>query len=340
MKKTLLALIVILSFSANGQISSSMIHEGNNRTFHYYTPSTWNSSQELPLLIVLHGLTQSGAGIMSITDFNTIAEANNFIVCYPDGINNAWNANMNITVTTANDIGFLEELCTLFQDSLNTSPLKQYLTGFSNGGFMCHKMLCESSQCFAAIASVSGNMSDTVYTNCAPSHSSAILHIHGDADPVVSYTGSPSTGVSVNSTIEFWRDYLDCNISPTITNMPNPNIFDFSFPVKYVYNSCNNSSLELVKINGGGHQWPGIATAIGGLGNINMDFYSPQYIWDFLNGKTCSLTTEVHEIHVIKTKKLLRVIDIMGKETKIKPNTLQLLIFDDGSVEKVFQVEH
>jgi hypothetical protein len=45
--------------------------------------------------------------------------------------------------------------------------------------------------------------------------------------------------------------------------------------------------LELIKIANGGHQWPGISTFVGGVGNINMDIYSPQVIWDFLNGKSC-----------------------------------------------------
>jgi hypothetical protein len=43
-----------------------------------------------------------------------------------------------------------------------------------------------------------------------------------------------------------------------------------------------------VKIYGGGHQWPGINTLLGGAGTINMDFYSPQFIWDFLSTKSCA----------------------------------------------------
>ena len=91
---------------------------------------------------------------MSITDFNTIAEANNFIVCYPDGLNNSWNADMNITVSQADDIGFIEELAIFMQNDFNTDPNRQYLCGFSNGGFMSYKLACESNQCFAAIKNV------------------------------------------------------------------------------------------------------------------------------------------------------------------------------------------
>ena len=294
------------------QTTSSINHDGIDRDFVYYTPSTWNSNQQVPLLIVLHGLTQTGSGVMGITDFNDIAEANNFIVCYPDGINNSWNANMNITVSTADDLGFIEELSTHFQNTLNTDPLKQYLCGFSSGGFMSHKIACESSQCFAAIATVSGNMSDTVDMNCNPGHPTSVLHIHGTADPVVSYTGSPTTGVAVDTTIEKWRMFLACDATPITTDMPNNILLDFSYPQHIVYQNCSAGSLELIKVIGGGHQWPGIATLIGGLGNINMDFYSPQVIWEFLDGKSCPDASSIDEFDHI--------------EIEISPNPVETIL--------------
>ena len=200
---------VFLIHLISAQTSSSINHNGLSRTFVYYTPSSWNQGQELPLLILLHGLTQTGAGVMGITGFNEIAEQHNFIVCYPDGINNAWNANMNVTVSTADDKGFIETLTHYFQDNFNTDPLKQYLCGFSNGGFMSHKMACESSECFAAIATISGNMSDTTYSNCTPQFSPAILHIHGTADAIVPFNGGAATGVSVDQTMQKWANHLN-----------------------------------------------------------------------------------------------------------------------------------
>ena len=288
-----LSFVVFFLFSSVilfAQTNASIQHDGETRTFVYYTPSGWNVNQQLPVLYVLHGLTQTGAGVMNITDFNTIAEDNNFIVCYPDGMNNAFNANMNLTVSSADDLGFMEALVVYFEQNLNTDPLRRYLCGFSNGGFMSHKLACESSFCFAAIATVAGNMSDTVFANCSPNHLTSVLHIHGTGDPVVSYNGSASTGESVDAVMEKWRTYLNCDLSPNMTTMPNNNVFDLSYPEKYTYTSCGNYSLELIKIINGGHQWPGIATLVGGLGNINMDFYSPQTIWDFLANKSCPNT--------------------------------------------------
>jgi polyhydroxybutyrate depolymerase len=289
MKKLILILFLLYSSALFSQKSESINHDGQIRTYSYYLPTNWTSNQQLPLLIVLHGLTQTGAGVMNITQFNQIAEDNNFIVCYPNGLNNAWNANMNVTISTADDKGFIETLVHHFQSNFNTNPLKQYLCGFSNGGFMSHKMACESSECFAAIATISGNMSDTTFATCNPQYTPAVLHIHGTSDAIVPYNGGASTGVSVDQTMQRWTSFLNCNTTPTSFSMSNSNLTDFSSPERITYSSCA-SPLELIKITGGGHQWPGISTLVGGAGTINMDFYSPQIIWDFLSSNTCQST--------------------------------------------------
>ena len=292
--KKITFLFVLNIFTLLGQTPSSISVGGVSRSYIYYTPSSWNPSQNVPLLIVLHGLTQTGAGLMDITQFNQIAEQNGIIAVYPDGENFAWNANMNLSVSTADDMGFIEALAQEFQNNFGTDPLRQYLVGFSNGGFMSHRLACESSMCFAAIATVSGNMSDTTFMNCQPQFQPAVMHIHGTADAVVPYNGGPGTGVSVNQCIEKWRTVLNCDPIPITVNMPNTNLFDLSSPQRISYINGTNA-LELIKIEGGGHQWPGIQTLVGGAGIINMDFYSPDVIWAFLNGKSCP-SNSINEI--------------------------------------------
>ena len=38
-------------------------------------------------------------------------------------------------------------------------------------------------------------------------------------------------------------------------------------------------------------------------------------------------------------KQLLKIVDLMGRETPYKPNTVLIYVFDDGSTEKVFKME-
>ena len=39
-------------------------------------------------------------------------------------------------------------------------------------------------------------------------------------------------------------------------------------------------------------------------------------------------------------KQIVKIIDLMGRETSFKPNTPLIYVYDDGSIEKVFSVEY
>ena len=50
---------ILISFNSFSQTQDSFIHDGEERNFIYYVPNSWNATSEYPLLIVLHGLTQT-----------------------------------------------------------------------------------------------------------------------------------------------------------------------------------------------------------------------------------------------------------------------------------------
>ena len=52
----------------------------------------------------------------------------------------------------------------------------------------------------------------------------------------------------------------------------------------------------------------------------------------------CSNTTSLGE--TTTSKKLIQILDMMGRETSYKPNTPLIYVYDDGSIEKVFSVEY
>ena len=41
----------------------------------------------------------------------------------------------------------------------------------------------------------------------------------------------------------------------------------------------------------------------------------------------------------IQDKELLKIIDVLGRETTVKPNTPLIYIYSDGSCERVFKIE-
>ena len=52
-----------------------------------------------------------------------------------------------------------------------------------------------------------------------------------------------------------------------------------------------------------------------------------------------SLSASIQSLPNI-TKNLIKIIDLMGRETSFKPNTPLIYVYDDGTTEKVFSVEY
>ena len=266
-----------------------MVFDGITRSYIVYTPSSYTPGTPLPLVFVLHGFTQTAQNIMDVSGFNNVADTGNFIVAYPNGVGNAWNSNSGMTGgSTADDIGFIKALTDTLFNLYGIDTTRVYSCGFSAGGYMSHRLACESSQCFAAIASVSGTMSTAAYTACNPTRTTPALQIHGTADAIVSYNGGIG-GVSVDDVIAKWVSLDACPTIPAVVGLPNTNSTDNSTVECSSYYPCSsNSEVKLLKVINGGHQWPGTNALLGGLGTINRDINASAEIWNFVRNYSCN----------------------------------------------------
>lgn len=294
-----LLLLVFLStmFSKplKAQTNGSIQFDGLTRSYIVYVPSTWTPASTWPLVFVLHGFTQSAQTIMNVSNFNAVADTGNFIVAYPNGISNAWNTNSGMTGgSTANDIGFIGALTDTLHALYNVDTTRVFSCGFSAGGYMSHRLACESPRCYAGIASVAGTMSDGAYNACTPSRPVPVAQIHGTADGIVSYNGGAQGGKSVDDVVALWVLNNGCAASPVVTQLPNINTTDNSTVELSQYSPCNGGvEVLLYKVIGGGHQWPGTNAILGGLGTINRDINASGEIWKFFYGKSCINSTTV-----------------------------------------------
>ena len=299
MVRHLLALIMGLGFSSLvcAQTNASIQFDGTTRNYIYYIPTSYTQGQSLPLLFVLHGASQTGQRIMDVSAFNDIAESEGFIAIYPDGINTLWNAGFDVPgASTADDVGLIVELVNQFHAQYSIDLSRVYSCGLSNGGYLSHRLACEAPICFAGIASVAGSIAESIYDNCNPPNNLAVMQIHGTADLVVSYAGGLA-GKSVDDIIDLWVGENSCSSPPTVISLPNTDPLDLSTVEKSVYNQCDdNTNVVLLKVNGGGHQWPGTSDLFGGVGTLNKDINASQEIWNFLKNYRCAATTNLNEI--------------------------------------------
>jgi polyhydroxybutyrate depolymerase len=248
------------------------------RKFRLYVPGSYSASTAVPLVLNLHGYTSNAIQQQAYANFMAIADTANFLVVHPDGTGpvNAqyWNAGFGGTV---NDVQFLKDLIDSISFIYNVDADRVYSCGMSNGGIMSYYLACYLPNKIAAIASVTGSMLNSWFT-CAPLRPFPVMEIHGTSDGTVPYNGD-ATFAHIDSIVKKWRVHNGCNPAPVTFSVPDINTSDNCTAVNYKYlNGNSGSAVELYKITGGSHSWPGAANVIP---NTNQDFKASVEIWRF-----------------------------------------------------------
>ncbi|MDO9001617.1 MAG: T9SS type A sorting domain-containing protein [Bacteroidota bacterium] len=248
------------------------------RKFRLYVPNIYTGSQAVPLILNLHGYTSNASQQQLYSNFMPIADTANFLVVHPDGKapngSPYWNAGFG---GTENDVLFMSDLIDSLKLNYNIDLNSVYSCGMSNGGIMSYYLACNLPNKIAAIASVTGSMLNSWFT-CAPTRPFPIMEIHGTNDATVPYNGS-GTFAHIDSVVKKWRMHSNCNAAPITYSVPNINTSDNSYAVNYKYtNGTNGSTVELYKVFGGSHSWPG---AFPFIANTNQDFNASVEIWRF-----------------------------------------------------------
>ncbi len=279
-------LLAAIATNAQTLLLESIQHDGLERDYRLYIPDVYDGSTGVPLVINLHGYTSNGFEQEVYGDFRPIADTANFILVHPEGtLDNTgttfWNA-FGSPNETVDDVGFLSVLIDSIASEYNVDMNRIYSTGMSNGGFMSYKLACDLSYRIAAIASVTGAMINPSLLPCNAVHPTPVMQIHGTADPTVPYLGS--TGVlGVEAAIDYWVDYNNCSTTAIETAVPDTDPTDGCTADHFLYeNGDSGSSVELYRINGGGHTWPGSNPFIA-IGVTNRDFSASSEIWRFFS---------------------------------------------------------
>ena len=286
MKKWLLLAgmaLTLLPDYAQTIVTGSFVHGGLTRTFRIYVPASYNAGQAVPLVLNLHGYTSNATEQETYGNFKPIADTANFIVVHPNGTiqpgttSQYWN--IGILGSTVDDVAFLEALIDTISAHYTINPKRIYSTGMSNGGYMSYYLACQSNR-FAAVGSVTGSMTTTMYSSCNPARPIPTIEIHGTADPVVPYAGN-STTKPIEDVVAFWVTKNNCSTSPATSAVPNTNTTDGATADHYVYSGgTNNHTVEFFKVNGGEHTWPGAPINIG---VTCQDFSASKEIWRFFS---------------------------------------------------------
>ncbi len=231
------------------QVTSS----GQQRSARLVIPQSYNAQAPVPLVMVFHGYTQTATQIENLSKMTPLAEQHGFVVVYPSGISNSWNAGKCCgTAASQNrpDVAFVNDLITALEQELCIDPKRIYAAGFSNGAMLTSRLACELSNRIAAFAPVSGPLA---MDGCTPARPLAMLHFHGTSDMVVPYNGNGLGGaLSFAAAMQFWKTNAACTDgSPT-------QVYSNGDSSCVEYQACQAGvAVRGCTVDGGGHQWPG-----------------------------------------------------------------------------------
>ena len=133
---------------------------GFRRTYHVHLPPGYHAARPLPMVVVVHGAFDTAKGMERFTGFSALADQENFIALYPNGIGilgylQHWNAGHCCVKAAADgidDVGFLTKVIEDACARLAVDRRRIYMTGFSNGGMMVHRFAAERGDLLAAVA--------------------------------------------------------------------------------------------------------------------------------------------------------------------------------------------
>lgn len=280
--------IVALQGSLNAQTSGLVYDSINNggiwRRYLVYVPASYTSGVAAPLVFNFHGLGSNASQQLLYSNFQPIADTAGFLMVYPEGTAISglqfWNVGI---FSTPDDVAFVRALLDTIKSDYTVDTERIYTTGMSNGGIMSYYLACQTQGVFAAMASVAGAQLKAWYTNCNPAKAMPVMEIHGDDDATVPYEGYTDfiygTFIHTDTVMEKWRAHNRCLMTPEYSAIPDTSLTDGCSAEHYKWSQgIDNSSIELFKIIGGGHTWPG---ALPVFTQTNQDFSASQEIWRF-----------------------------------------------------------
>lgn len=200
--------------------------DGQTRTYLLFRPSSLDLTQPAPLVLALHAWETDAGWMETTTHFDDQATKSGFVVVYPDGFDQSWNAGSccgDAQAQKVGDIAFIRQLIDRLVSDGHIDPKRVFVTGFAAGAMMAHRLACELSGQIAAIASVAGAL---VSNTCKPTRPISVLEVHGTQDGVVPYAGGYSAHFSISfpstlSVMKHWASLDGCAASPTAAQSGN-----------------------------------------------------------------------------------------------------------------------
>ena len=222
------------------------------RTYYLNVSANYSKGTPLPLLLAFHSRTTNAKELLRSTSIGDFVNDMGFVLATINGSvheYSSWNAGTCCTPA----IDFKEddvELSSLIIDSISGTysidPNRIWAIGHSNGGMMSYRLACDLSDKISGVAIVGGALMDD---SCTPSKPVSLLHIHGDNDETIPFTGGGKFDVpDIQTSVIKPNSKFSCDTAPNeIAAQVRVN--------QIVWNCEHGAQTKLMNYLDNGHEW-------------------------------------------------------------------------------------
>ena len=248
-----------------GQRRVTVASAGQDRWYLQEIPPAHDGRNPVPVVVDLHGYGEGAVAHAESTQLAPYGAMQGFITVTPQGqgAQQAWDS-----APGSPDVQFVSDLLDQVERTLCVDTDRIFATGSSNGAMLASTLACVDSARFAAVAAVAGV---AIVDGCTPRRAVPIVAFHGSEDPVVRYNGGldpgiaalplpdgqrtiadirPGADLSIPQVMAWWGDRDSCGTDADEERLsPSTVLLRFRCP--------GWTAVELYRIDGGGHTWPG-----------------------------------------------------------------------------------
>lgn len=297
---TIFLIAVNISCSAQSvDIEKTIVVDGRERQYIVHLPPSFTSQKKLPVIFAFHGGGGDNKRIIRYYNLNGLADANGYIIVYPNAINKAWSLSgvssrvRNID-NSVDDVHFISVLLDAMIRDYKVDDKHVFCTGISRGGVFSLYLAWQLSGRITAIAPVCASIPQGIATAYTFIHPIPVMLINGTGDPLIDYNGGPGTMNARNAQSEkanmlptevLVRKMVEidhCSTTPAVINFQDTDPNDGCSATEYDYLGVD-AKVAFIKVLHGGHAWPGgvqyLPVSI--IGKACEDFNAEEKIFAF-----------------------------------------------------------
>lgn len=260
----------------------SAVFGGVERSWRIFVPQTYAAGTPIPLVLDFHGSGSSPERQAQISEFESLAAEQGFIVVTPKGApvpSNRGRPSWNVDLLEGDpdDVVFIRGLIGLLSEQYSIDSSRIYAAGMSGGGRMSSRVACDLADLVAAVGPVAGIRYPEI---CNPVRPMPIVTFHGKADQVNHYErqeNSPSYWLlGVEDSLAGWVETNACEITPDEIQVSET-------VTRVSYSGCRaEADIVFYRSEDAGHTWPGSAVHNSlGRAVTNMEIPATEIVWEF-----------------------------------------------------------